>query len=379
MRSLPLSALRSLCRLGSGRGLRSWVSAAALSLACTGGAQAMDPRLPMLDEEPAASEKVERFAAAYAEHAGVRAALADGLAPREQIHAALLTLPSYAAAYAAYEQAPDALEGWRALAEDESQDLFVRAHATYFLGRARLAQDDLPGAAEALEAVRGRLRGGIAWADEATFYLAYAYARLSDYKGEQGDGQSRSRARNLLTSLAGEEALFPDSPERVREGATWLLRELRGDGMGPLLELAKRMETIERLIRRSSTGKETQKRQEQVVVEIDRLIELMREKEQQGGGSCDKPGAPKPGQPKAKPGDPKGEKGGAKESKLAPGETKEGELAEAPRRADQDAWSELKPKERERAAQFLRERFPSRYRELIERYYRGVAELDQEE
>ena len=331
----------------------------------------------MLDEEPAAREKVERFAAAYAEDADVQAALAEGRDPRDQIHGALLTLPTYAAAYAAYEQAPDALEGWQALAADESQDLFVRAHASYFLGRARLAQDDLAGAAEALEAVRGRLRGGTAWTDEATFYLAYAYARLSEYKGEQGDGQTRARARSLLTSLSGEGALFQDSPERVREGAAWLLRELRGEGMGPLLELAKRMETIERLIRRSRTGKETQKRQEQVVVEIDRLIELMREKEKQGGGSCDKPGAPKEGPPK--PGDPKGGKGGAKESKLAPGETKEGSLAEAPRRADQDAWSELKPKERERAAQFLRERFPSRYRELIERYYRGVAELDQDE
>ena len=351
-------------------------------LGCASVAGAVDPRLPMLDEEPSAQEKVTRFEKAYADSKEVLGALskAKTTAPREQIHHALLSIPSYAKAYAAYEQAPDDSAGWEAIARDEGQDLFVRAHATYFLGRSLLAQDDLVGAAEALEAVRGRLHAGTPWTDEATLYLAYVHARLAEFKntGSSSD-QSRARARDLLTTLSGDSALFVDAPERVTEGADWLLRELRGDGMGPLLELAKRMETIERLIRRSKTGKNTQKRQEQVVVAIDKLIEMMREKEQKGGGGeCKKPGAPKPGA--KKPGSPKGnKKGGAKESKLPGGETTEGDLAEAPRRADQDAWSELKPKERERAAQFLKERFPSRYRELIERYYRGIAELDQDE
>lgn len=342
-------------------------------------ASAVDPRLPMLDEEPSASEKVTRFEKAYADSSEVLGALrqAEARSPRERIHQALLAIPSYAKAYAVYETNPDDTRGWQALVEDESQDLFVRAHATYFLGRSLLAQDDLEGAAAALEAVRGRLRAGTPWADEATLYLAYVHARLSEFKanGQAGE-QSRARARALLTTLSGEGAMFHEAPERVVEGADWLLRELRGDGMGPLLELAKRMETIERLIRRTRTGEGTQKRQEQVVVAIDKLIELMREKEKQGGGSCNKPGQPKAGPPKPG-GSPKGnKKGGAKESKLPGGESSEGDLAEAPRRADQDAWSELKPKERERAAQFLKERFPSRYRELIERYYRGVAELD---
>ncbi|MBL4845317.1 MAG: hypothetical protein JKY65_07320 [Planctomycetes bacterium] len=351
-------------------------------LGCASVASAVDPRLPMLDEEPTAREKVDRFEKAYADSEHVLSALskANEASPREQIHQALLSIPSYAKAYATYERTPDETAGWEAISRDEDQDLFVRAHATYFLGRALLAQDDLAGAAEALEAVRGRLRAGTPWTDEATLYLAYVHARLAEFKtSDASSEQSRARARTLLTTLSGDSALFVDAPERVTEGADWLLRELRGDGMGPLLELAKRMETIERLIRRSKTGKGTQKRQEQVVVAIDKLIEMMREKEKKGGGgACKKPGAPKPGA--KKPGSPKGQKkGGAKESKLPGGVSPEGDLAEGPRRADQDAWSELKPKERERAAQFLKERFPSRYRELIERYYRGVAELDQDE
>ena len=51
--------------------------------------------------------------------------------------------------------------------------------------------------------------------------------------------------------------------------------------------------------------------------------------------------------------------------------------AEAPRDANSDDWGAMREKEREKAVQFLRERFPTRYRELIERYYRALAEQDQ--
>ena len=36
----------------------------------------------------------------------------------------------------------------------------------------------------------------------------------------------------------------------------------------------------------------------------------------------------------------------------------------------------MRDKEREEAIQFLRERFPTRYKELIERYFRALAEED---
>ena len=94
---------------------------------------------------------------------------------------------------------------------------------------------------------------------------------------------NHSRAKLTLGSLLDSEqakAIYPQPPERVSESATWLLRELSGEGMGPLLELAKRMETIERMLERTTTGEGTQKRQKQVVSELERLIALMREKEQ---------------------------------------------------------------------------------------------------
>lgn len=241
-------------------------------------ALAMDPRLPLLDEDPAVEAKLKSFKQAYANDAKVLAALESaarsGVPARDRIHKALLALPKYSKAVAEYEKSGDNADAWRAVRAG-AQDQYLRAHATYFLGRALLNQDELEAAAEALEQVQGRLRTGTAWTDETTLYLGYAYARIPELR-DGLDAASRSRARQLLESLLAKKGKVP---ERVAEGATWLLRELRGEGLGPLLELAKRMETIERMIRRTRTGQGTQKRQEKVLKAIDKLIALMREKE----------------------------------------------------------------------------------------------------
>jgi hypothetical protein len=153
----------------------------------------------------------------------------------------------------------------------------LRAHATFFQGRAQLNRDEYDGASASFERLRRDLYEASPWRDEATFYLGYSYARRPELE-EDKERLFRQRARTCLESID----TFAQCPERTREAAAWLLKELQGEGSGPLLELARRMETIERAIDRERTGKPIQKKQEQVIAEIDRLIELMREKE--GGG-----------------------------------------------------------------------------------------------
>ena len=53
-----------------------------------------------------------------------------------------------------------------------------------------------------------------------------------------------------------------------------------------------------------------------------------------------------------------------------------GALEEGRREATSDAWGELRDREREAAEQYLREKFPERYRGIIEDYYRALAEQD---
>lgn len=355
-----------------------------LALACAASARAWDPRLPLLGAEPDAAEKLSRFRVAHRDRPEVVAALdaaaQAGLDPRDRIHAALLaTQPEYARAFAEYERTGDNAETWReVLSRLDKDQPHLKAHATYLLGRSLLARDELEGAAAALEAVRGRMRLESPWSDEATLWLAFAFARLPD-----GGPANQSRVRQLLEALVPDaegRSEYSDPPERVVEGARWLLRELRGEGLGPLLELAKRMETIERLLRRTETGKPTRKRQEDVIASLDKLIELMREKEQSGSGQGQGQGQGKgQGQSKGQGGQPGGNQqsgGPAQSSQLPGGDSRQGPLAEGRRDATGEEWGNLRDAEREEAAQFLRERFPARYRELLERYYRALAEED---
>jgi hypothetical protein len=349
-------------------------------------ASAYDPRLPVLGDEPGALEKIQRFKAANAGQQALLTALAEaeraGFPTRDLIHRALLTQPEYAEAYAQYEATGDNADRWKVLLSRlPKEERFQRAHATYLLGRALLSRDELEPAAAALEAVRGRLRLETPWTDEATFYLAYIYARLPSRTGT-GMAANQSRARQLLLALAGREgaaASYADVPERFQEAANWLLRELRGEGTGPLIELARRMDAIKRMLHKSETGDSTQGKQEQVVAELNRLIELMREKEQGGGGGGGgggQQGGQKPGQG-GQPGGNNQSGGPAQSSQLPGGQSRVGELADGRHSANSDEWGNLRDKDREEAIQFLREKFPTRYREIIERYYRALAEEDQ--
>ena len=139
------------------------------------------------------------------------------------------------------------------------------------------------------------------------------------------------------------------------------------------------MDAIKRMLNKTETGDNTQDKQEQVVAELNRLIEMMRQKEQ-GGGGDGQGGGQQGGQQQGQGGNAQGNQqsgGPAQGSTLPGGESRVGDLAEGRRAANSDQWGNLRDKEREEAVQFLREKFPTRYREIIERYYRALAEEDQ--
>ncbi|MEZ6185077.1 MAG: hypothetical protein R3F62_08725 [Planctomycetota bacterium] len=334
-------------------------------------ALAFDPRVPLLGEAPSAEDVVAGFAALHAGDPQAQALeAASGLPARERIHAALLTLPDYAAAYADYAERGDNAEAWRALLDKcPAEAIYLQAHASYFLARSLVQRDELTPALTLLEKLRGPWRARCPWSDEATLFLAYAFARLP-----AEEGANASRARGLVRELTDAEGEYRDLPERIFEAAVWMQRELEGEGMGPLLELAKRMETIQRMLDRTRTGDPTQTRQRDVVATLDRLIELMREKEGGGGGG----GGGQGGQP-GQGGQAQGNQqsgGPAQGSTLPGGQGRIGELTELPRDATREDWGHMRDAEREQAEQYLREKFPKRYRELIEEYYRALSEQD---
>ncbi len=266
---------------------------------------------------------------------------------RDAAHLALLEKDAgYARAVRAFEERGSNVEEWKTLlagAKDES----LEAHATYFLGRSYLGLDDFDSACATLEKLRTR---DFAWKDEVLLYLGYAYARRTDLDGTK-DKAYRAKAKECLDAIADS------APERVRELARWLRRELAGDGSGPLLELARRMDSIENAIDHERTGKDTQAKQDAVIAELDRLIEKLREKTPPPGPRGSKK---KPGTPETNPTEPGG------------GDGKRHDLGEPSPLSD---WLlEIPEHDRAAALQFIQEHFPERYRELVELYYKSLAE-----
>jgi hypothetical protein len=358
--------------------MRSLAPAVVLVLLGGSVARAADPQTPRIGPETGAQAKAERVLKALSEPeaAAWRARVRSGeIAPRDLVHRILLEKDAaYKAAVFEFDKGETNAEDFQKIVArvDAAKvaatplDAALRAQATFFMGRSYLARDEFDLACVSFDKVRNDLRDATAWTDEATFFLGYAYARRPELE-EDKDRLWKARARNALETLAptdGSRSAYPRAPERSREAASWLLKELSGEGSGPLLELARRMETVEHSIDHERTGKPTQKKQEQIITEIDRLIALMREKEQNGDG---KGGGGKGG---GKGG--KNASGPARRSALPPGLTP-GEI-NPKKQGGTSEWGDMKEKDREQVIQALKDgKFPPRYIELVEQYFKELA------
>lgn len=160
-------------------------------------------------------------------------------------------------------------------------------------------------------------------------------------------------------------AEYTDAPEPVRVGARQLALEIKRREIGSLGQVSELMTYAADRLKVSDSAERVRRRQEEAAKLLERLIKQaeQREKKQSGGGSA-KPGGQKQGSP-TKP---------AERSQLPSGAGEIGELRDPGRADPGELWGKLPPAERERILQSLRSRFPSRYRELVEQYFRSLAE-----
>lgn len=283
----------------------------------------------------------------------------------EYIHRVLLNLDKgyRQAAKAVYEAKGDAKKmkaAWTTLLKNKVSS-YTEAEARYRLGRAHLVAEEFEKAAVQFEKMYSSLAEYSTRLPESRLFLAYAYGKLEE----------TDRARRVLADLIRR---YPDAPERYLETAHWFLRELKGQGSGPLLELSKSMETIRRFLKKGETGfNPTQDRQRKVLKELDRLIKAMEQKKK--GGECKDCKKQKPGQAKKKQGQKAGNKPSSplQDSKLPGGNPNGGALKRDAERGQSEAWGNLKKAEREKVLQLFKERFPSQYKELLEQYYKSLS------
>ncbi len=216
----------------------------------------------------------------------------DAEAKRDLIHAVLLLRSER------YRDAVERFETGVANAEDfadilgltpkdgeapaaaKGDDPFLSAHASYYLGRALLRRDEPGTAALVLKSLLHEKNKHHLWPARTRLHLALAEASVPNVDA----------AKSTLKELLDRSG--PETPERYREAAVFILRELLGEGSGPLVEIARKMEWIERRLDGGEGGTKVRKRQGEVLDTLDEMIAMLKEKQQQGQGQGEGEGKP---------------------------------------------------------------------------------------
>lgn len=244
----------------------------------------------------------------------------------------------------------------------DSDDPFVAANAAYFYVRSLAAAnryDEIVAAFAQHDWSPAKIEPYCPQA--AALAYVHAVARVRTLEVEQG--------RADLEKLAARESL----PEALRNGVRQMMIELEQREPDSLDQVATLMEYVQTRLTVPDTTQRVQQREEQIVALLDKLIEKAEQQEKQcgGGGSAKAAGEPLPGGPGGQ-----GQQGqqAAEESYESSGQGRIGDLHGAPRVDPGEMWGKLPPEQRERILQTLRERYPSRYRQLVEQYFRSLAE-----
>ncbi len=242
----------------------------------------------------------------------------------------------------------------------QSEDRFLAASAGYFYARTMVERGLNEEAEQFLRksaAEPGKLAGLTPYAGH--YWFVKGYAQFSNLRFEDS-----------VESLQTVVKTFSDAPEPVTEGAKQLLLEIERREKGTLGEVSRLMGYAAGRLKVDDAKDRVREKQDEAVALLDKLIEEAQQNEQNcsGCGQCkggNKSGARKPNDRPSNP---------AQQSETRPGAGEIGTLRPAEQAKPGEAWGNLPPAEREKILQSLRDRFPSRYRELVEQYYRSLAE-----
>ena len=270
------------------------------------------------------------------------------------IHQSLLEIyPDYKAADALlynerFEAAADALTKLRS-----HENEYVKAYALFRFGLCEMNRDNFEEAAAIFQDVLNKYGRYVGCDIESAYYRVICL------------GQSREKEA-AITAAKNFLRDYPDASERYRKSMEQVLNELVQEWESPLYDLAGRMDKAAREIERGKTGKGTQVEQKEIVDIIEELIKRAEQQEGQGQGQNNGgQQTPRDGNQSNSP---------LNKSKVAPGASRTGNLGGKKKPKPGDQWGKMRDKEREEVLQSLKEKFPDRYRELLEQYHRQLAE-----
>ncbi|MDX1944116.1 MAG: hypothetical protein SFU86_01815 [Pirellulaceae bacterium] len=245
-----------------------------------------------------------------------------------------------------------------------SKDAFLAADASYFLARAYLLDERFEETLPLLSDLTGK------WADKHThggevlFLRGVAEVALLRHK----------EATETLTKFLGQ---YPDAPERMRVGAFRQLEQLKLFQEGTLSDVQLRMDFSRRKLSLEDTGTETRQQQDKIIEILAKLIKEAEEREcnckgsGQGQGQAKKQGKGGEGDSQAQgqgQGGQSGSSGGG--SRGIDTDT----VKRLQRGGPQSPWSQLRDKDRDPVYSAIKDKFPARYEQLIEQYYKSFQD-----
>ena len=164
-------------------------------------------------------------------------------------------------------------------------------------------------------------------------------------------------ATNLLSNTE-------DVPVRYSTVAKLMKYDLEALKEESLDEVSRMMRDVERRLALGRGGQKVQKIEDEIIAALDKIIKK-KEKEQQGGGG----GA-------GGEGDARGAKGnqpnGAAQDSVIKGSTAPGNVDDK-KIGVKSGWGSLPPKEAARAKNLINRKFPTHYRQAIEKYFKKLA------
>ncbi len=153
-----------------------------------------------------------------------------------------------------------------------------------------------------------------------------------------------------------------DCPRRYRSLARLMQADLKGLADESLDHIARRMDDVRRRMDLGRAGEKTRKIEDGIIESLDKLIKKLEQQQQQQSASGSGGGSNQPSSP-------------AGDSRLMRGRgpgrvVKRGVGAKS-------GWGNLPAKDREEALQQVTREFPAHYREVIEQYFRKLADKEE--
>lgn len=286
---------------------------------------------------------------------------------QELINASLMTL------YPEYEQAVELLAEEDADAAvkqltklSKSDNPYLAAHARYYLARAHTMQERYEDAEPHLN-----------WLAEQKHLDKTLYSGEIVFLKGVTQAELLKRA-DALQTLKDFVVNYPFASERMVIGALHMIDELSYLKDGTLGDVQDRMDYSRRRLDIEKSDKPTQDEQQRIVTILEKLIKEQEEKENQqsggGGGGQGQQQSQSPGS-----GPPSGNQNPsspANQSSAQAGAGRYGSLDRAHRADGEGDWAQAREKEREEVLNAIKARYPDRYRELVEKYYRSLQEGD---